>query len=177
MAIETRPGRAEERTEVSDLVNLAFEKQLCAPGAVGSSDDDPHDRPENTRVLTIDEKIVSAIHVGERNAYALSQKVPFGFLTAVCTHPEHRDQGYMRRLLADTEAYMHRRGFCYGMLFGSFGMYHALGWSVPGAKRGKLPCKHVVFSLVPDAGMSVRQATSMGIGCSCQSHGGLAQPD
>ncbi len=131
MTVEIRAARSEERAEISDLVNLAFQNRLCAPGTVGWSENDPHDRPENTRVLTIGGRIVSVTHVGERHAYALGHEAPIGFLTAVCTHPEYRGRGYMRRVLADAEAYMQKRGFCYGVLFGSFGMYGGpLRWEV-----------------------------------------------
>jgi len=129
MKLEIRGARPEERPAISEVVNLAFGKELCLPGHVGCSQDDPHDRPENTRILLADGEVVSVVHIGERHAYALGREVPIGFLTAVCTHPEHRRRGYLQRVMEDADDYMRHRGFRYGVLFGAFNVYcGTLGW-------------------------------------------------
>ena len=134
VSIEIRGAQRGERPAICHLIDTAFDAESYGPSlaepcmSVGNSHLDPHDRLRNTRVLLADGEIVSTVHVAERVAYAMGTRVRFGFIAMVATHPAHRQRGYMRRLMADAETYMRRRGFCCAVLFGRFGTYGSIGW-------------------------------------------------
>lgn len=141
----------DERPAVCALINLAYDAESYGPSlanpvvCVGDAHMDPHDRPENTRVLLVDGEIVSALHIWEREAYARGDKVPFGIVTTVATHPAHRRKGYVRRLMADAEDYLRGRGFAYGLLMGVVHTYGgSVGWRLAAEDRETLDRKYVV---------------------------------
>ena len=144
VTIEIRGARRGERPAICHLIDTAFDAESYGPSlaepcvSVGNSHLDPHDWLQNTRVLLADGEIVSTVHVAERVAYAIGARVRFGFIAMVATHPAHRRRGYMRRLMADAETYMRRRGFCYAVLFGRFGTYTSLDWRWCYEKRATL---------------------------------------
>src|SRR5512136_824712 len=106
MKLDIRGATLAERPAVQHLINLAYDAESYGPSlthpctCVGSSDSDPYDRPENTRVLLVDGQLVSAMHVLEREAYVCGGRVRFGIITDVATHPDQRRRGYMGLLMA-----------------------------------------------------------------------------
>ena len=134
MSTEIRAARLEERPAVCHLISMAFDAEWYGPSleqpckSVGKSHMDPHDRPENTRILLIDE---------------CGKRIPFGFIAMVATHPGHRNKGYMKRTMADAEEYMRGRGFCYAALLGGLRVYGgSLAWHNPREKCPTLPWKY-----------------------------------
>jgi GNAT superfamily N-acetyltransferase len=135
VTVEIRPATLGERPAIQHLIDVAYNDESYGPSlanpclSVGHSHLDPHDRPENTRLLLVEGQMVSAVHVLERQAYACGERIGFGLISDVCTHPDHRRRGYMRLLMADTERHMRERGLCYGVLFGGFARYGgSVGW-------------------------------------------------
>jgi GNAT superfamily N-acetyltransferase len=166
VTIEVRGARWEERPAVCHLIDAAFDAESHGPSltepcvSVGNSHLDPHDRPWNTRVLLADGEIVSTVHVAERDAYARSTRVRFGFVAMVATHPAHRRRGYMRRLMSDAETHMRSRGSCYAVLFGRFGTYASLGWRWCDEKRATFVPTYTMPCRAESAvGTAVRAAT------------------
>jgi predicted N-acetyltransferase YhbS len=150
MAVEIRAARLDERPDICKLINLAYDAEPYGPGlanpveSVGESHMDPHDRPENTRVLLADGQLVSTLHIWEREAHVCGQTAHLGIVTAVATHPEHRRKGYVCRLMKDAEEYMRQEGWAYGLLAGRFRTYGgSIGWQPVGEKRTTLTWKYV----------------------------------
>ncbi len=69
MGTEIRGARREEAQAVRDLISLAFDAESHGPSLdapaqdIGSSSMDPHHCAENTRILLVDGRIVSVVHV------------------------------------------------------------------------------------------------------------------
>jgi hypothetical protein len=86
VSTEIRAAHTEERPAIAHMIDAAFDSESYGPGLdspcqyVGHSDMDPHDRPENTRVLLVDGEPASVVHVAEREAYASGDTVPFGYI-------------------------------------------------------------------------------------------------
>jgi predicted N-acetyltransferase YhbS len=171
MSIEIRAAREEERPRIAHMIDLAFDAEPYGPGLaspcvhVGHSDMDPHDRPENTRVLLVDAEPASVVHVAERRAYACGETVPFGFVAMIATHPEHRRKGYAGTLLREAEGYMRSRGFCYAVMLGGYRYYcGSLGWRWHAEKQSTLPVRYVVpCNSLHRSGLSARFATDRDI--------------
>jgi GNAT superfamily N-acetyltransferase len=167
MNVEIRGATQEERSAVCHLIDLAFDAESHGPSLenpcndIGSSRMDPYHRPENTRILLVDGQLVSVVHVIEREAYVYGDRFPFGFIAVVATHPDHRRRGYMRRVMTDAQAYMQRRGFCYGLLMGGWRDYGgSLGWRLCSEKFPTLGWKYVVPARGQrDSGLCTRVAT------------------
>lgn len=166
MTIETRAAALEERPAVQHLINLAYDAESHGPSlanpctSVGSSHLDPYDRPENTRLLLVDGQTVSALHVLMREAYACGERVGFGIITDVCTHPDHRRKGYARSLMADTERHLRERGLCYAVLFGRFSFYTgSLGWRWCGEREPTLSTVRLLPPTQLATAISVADAT------------------
>lgn len=150
MTVEIRAAELTERPSVQRLIDLAFDAESYGPSlrapslSVGQSHLDPHDQPENTRVLLVGGEIVSVVHLLLRRAYACGTTVGFGLVSMVATHPAHRRRGYARLLLADAEHHMREAGLCYAVLMGRFGYYGGpLGWHWCDEKRRALPSVYV----------------------------------
>ena len=81
MGMEIRAARLDERAAVCHLIDIAFDAESYGPSlehpceCVGKSHMDPHDRPENTRILLIGGEIVAVAHVAERQAYVCGKRV------------------------------------------------------------------------------------------------------
>jgi len=167
MSIEIRAARVEEKPAICHLIDLAFDAESHGPSLdnpskdIDSSSMDPHHRPENTRILLVDGQIVSVVHIAEREAYACGDRFSFGFIGVVATHPDHRRQGYMRRLMMDAQAYMRRRRFCYGALMGGWRDYGgSLGWRLCTEKASTLGLTYIVPARVEGGlGLCTRAAT------------------
>jgi len=151
MAIEIRAARLDERPDICGLINLAYDAESYGPSlanpveSVGESHMDPHDRPENTRILLADGQPVSTLHIWEREAHVCGDTVHFGIVASVATHPDFRRKGYVRLLMKNAEEYMRAEGWAYGLLFGRFRTYGgSIGWLPVGEKRSQLTWKYVV---------------------------------
>ncbi|MBT3268335.1 GNAT family N-acetyltransferase [Candidatus Poribacteria bacterium] len=147
---EIRAATPGERPEICHLIDVAFDAEPHGPSltspctSVGSSAEDPHDRPDNTRILVADGKIVSVVHMAYREAHVRGARVSFGYVSMVATHPDHRRNGYMRRLMRDAEESMRDRGLCYALLMGAWDFYGgSLGWRPCDDKAPSLAWKYV----------------------------------
>ena len=99
MAIELRGARAEEMPEVLDMVPrvMGATREYFA----AAYRNDPWGRPEHSRIVLVDGRIVSHIRLYDRWQRVGSVPVHVGCVGDVCTLPEYRKQGYCRMLLED----------------------------------------------------------------------------
>ena len=88
-------------------------------------------RPSQTRVVVVNEKIVSTLRVWERRIRMGTSIVTMGGIGGVCTHPKYRGVGYASALMRDTIGYLRTIGCDIGMLFTIIpnDFYQQLGWT------------------------------------------------
>jgi len=80
------------------------------------------------RELLLDGDCVSWLWVIDRDIRLAGRHVSMGGIGGVHTEPEHRNKGYMRRLMTDTVDYMTDRGYAVSMLFGIPDFYNRFGY-------------------------------------------------
>ena len=91
-------------------------------------------RPSQTRVVVVNDKVVSTLRVWERRIRVGASLVTMGGIGGVCTHPNYRGVGYASALMRDTIGYLRATGYDIGALFTIIpeAFYQRLGWtSVP----------------------------------------------
>ena len=88
-------------------------------------------RPSQTRVVVVNEQVVSTLRVWERRIRMGTSIVTMGGIGGVCTHPKYRGVGYASALMRDTIGYLRTIGCDIGMLFTIIpnDFYHQLGWT------------------------------------------------
>ena len=95
---------------------------------------EPSYRYDQSRVVVVDDRVVSTLRVWERQMRIGSIAVPMGGIGGVGTHLDHRGAGYATALMKDTIDYMRTVGYDVGVLFSAIpcAFYRKLGWaSVP----------------------------------------------
>ena len=127
MSIEVRGARPEEMDAVLDFTDLmgAPREYFAARyrGFLGA-------RPEHSRIVLSNGRIVSHIRVFERRIRFGTAFVKCGAIGDVLTHPDHRRKGYGLRLLNDATEYFRERNIPLCMIHsGVFGFYSKGGWS------------------------------------------------
>ena len=88
-------------------------------------------RPSQTRVVVVNERVVSTLRVWERRIRMGTSIVTMGGIGGVCTHPKYRGVGYASALMRDTIGYFRKIGCDLGTLFTIIpnAFYHRLGWT------------------------------------------------
>jgi len=127
--MEISAARASELEPVVELSCLAF-------------DSDDHERywqyvqgassyrlPQ-TRVVVVNDKVVSTLRIWERRIRVGASLVTMGGIGGVCTHPRYRGVGYASALMRDTIGYLRTTGYDIGALFSIIPdeFYRRLGW-------------------------------------------------
>ena len=127
--MEIRAAHESELEQVVELCCLAFD-----------SDDherywqyvrgDSSYRPSQTRVVVVNDKVVSTLRVWERRIRVGDSLVRMGGIGGVCTHPRYRGVGYASALMRDTIEYLKTAGYDIGALFTIIPdeFYSRLGW-------------------------------------------------
>src|SRR5438128_1393904 len=124
--VEVRGARPEEMPEVLDMVPrvMGATREYFA----AAYRNDPWGRPEHSRIVLVDGRIVSHIRLYDRWQRVGSVPVHVGCVGDVCTLPEHRKQGYCRALLEDALRYWDDNGYDLSMIVSGVGVYAACGW-------------------------------------------------
>lgn len=88
-------------------------------------------RHAQTRVVVVNERVVSTLRVWERRMRVGASIVTMGGIGGVCTHPNYRGVGYASALMRDTIGYLRTTGADLGVLFTIIpeAFYHQLGWT------------------------------------------------
>ena len=68
-------------------------------------------RDELNESIVRDGHLVSALQIIPYELTSWQTRLPMAYLSGVCTHPDARRQGLMRRLLAQTHRRLHREGY------------------------------------------------------------------
>ena len=87
-------------------------------------------RPSQTRVVVVNDTVVSTLRVWERRIRVGESLVTMGGIGGVCTHPRYRGVGYASALMRDTIDYLRTIGCDLGVLFTIIpeAFYQRLGW-------------------------------------------------
>ena len=88
-------------------------------------------RLSQTRVVVVNDTVVSTLRVWERRIRIGASLVMMGGIGGVCTDPKYRNVGYASALMRDTIGYLKTRGYDLGVLFTIIpaAFYHRLGWT------------------------------------------------
>ena len=88
-------------------------------------------RLSQTRVVIVNDNVVSTLRVWERRMRMGASLVTVGGIGGVCTHPHYRGVGYASALMRDTIDYLQTTGCDLGVLFTIIpeAFYRQLGWT------------------------------------------------
>ena len=88
-------------------------------------------RLPQTRVVVVNDTVVSTLRVWERRMRVGASFVTMGGIGGVCTHPNYRGVGYASALMRDTIDYLRTTGCDLGVLFTIIpeAFYRRLGWT------------------------------------------------
>lgn len=89
---------------------------------------DPYYEPAQTRVVEVDGRLVASVTCYHRPSYVAGREVKAACIGSVCTHPDHRRQGYARAALEESVEWMTREGFEWSFLYGKYEVYGGSGW-------------------------------------------------
>jgi GNAT superfamily N-acetyltransferase len=134
--MEIRGARESELDEVVDLQCLVYRPDGHERYRRYVRED-PSYRPDQTRVVVVNGRVVASLRVWERRMRIGSCIVRMGGVGSVCTHPDYRRVGYATALMKDAVSYMRAVGYDLSVLFSIIPQrfYRKLGWaSVPLAK-------------------------------------------
>lgn len=88
-------------------------------------------RLSQTRVVVVNDQVVSTLRVWERRIRVGASLVTMGGIGGVCTHPKYRGVGYASALMRHTIGYLKTRGYDLGVLFTIIPevFYQKIGWT------------------------------------------------
>lgn len=88
-------------------------------------------RLSQTRVVVVNDIVVSTLRVWERRIRIGTSLATMGGIGGVCTHPKYRGAGYASALMRHTIGYLKSRGYDLGVLFTIIPeeYYHRFGWT------------------------------------------------
>ena len=127
--MEIRGVRESELEQVVELCCLAFDSDDHERYRQYVRGDSSY-RPSQTRVVVVNDKVVSTLRVWERRIRVGTSLVTMGGIGGVCTHPRYRGVGYASALMQDTIEYLRTTGYDIGALFTIIPeeFYRRLGW-------------------------------------------------
>jgi predicted acetyltransferase len=127
--MEIRAAHKSELEQVVELCCLAFDSDDHERYWQYVKGDSSY-RPSQTRVVVVNDKVVSTLRVWERRIRVGESLVTMGGIGGVCTHPHYRGVGYASALMRDTIGYLKTTGYDIGALFSIIPdeFYGRLGW-------------------------------------------------
>ncbi len=90
--------------------------------------EDPWFKPEHSRLIRENGKIVSHVSIIEKPVRFGPAVVKLAGIGDVCTHPNARGKGYAQILMEDALHYMKEHGYPLTMLYGIPNFYHKFGY-------------------------------------------------
>ena len=128
--MEIRAARESELEQVVELCCLAFNPDGHERYWQYIKGDSSYRLPQ-TRVVVVNDRVISTLRVWERRMRVGDSLVTMGGIGGVCTHPNYRGVGYASALMRDTIDYLRTMGCDLGVLFTIIpeAFYHRLGWT------------------------------------------------
>lgn len=128
--MEIRGARESELEQVVELCCISFNPDGHERYWQYVRGDSSYRLPQ-TRVVVVNDTIVSTLRVWERRTQVGASLVTMGGIGGVCTHPNYRGVGYASALMRDTIDYLRTTGCDLGVLFTIIpeAFYQRLGWT------------------------------------------------
>ncbi len=128
--MEIRGAHESELEQVVELCCLAFNPDGHERYWQYVRGDSSYRLPQ-TRVVVVNDTVVSTLRVWERRMRVGASLVTMGGIGGVCTHPKYRGVGYASALMRDTIDYLRTTGCDIGALFSIIpeAFYRRLGWT------------------------------------------------
>ncbi len=128
--MEIRAALASELEQVVELCCLAFNPDGHERYWQYVRGDSSYRLPQ-TRVVVVNDTVISTLRVWERRIRVGTSFVTMGGIGGVCTHPKYRGVGYASALMRDTIDYLRMTGCDIGALFTIIpaAFYRRLGWT------------------------------------------------
>lgn len=128
--MEIRAARESELEQVVELCCVAFNPDGHERYWQYVQGDSSYRLPQ-TRVVVVNDTVVSTLRVWERRMRVGASLVTMGGIGGVCTHPNYRGVGYASALMRDTIDYLRLTGCDLGVLFTIIpeAFYRRLGWT------------------------------------------------
>jgi len=128
--MEIRGVRESELEQVVELSCVAFNPDGHERYWQYVKGDSSYRLPQ-TRVVVVNDRVVSTLRVWERRMRVGASLVTMGGIGGVCTHPNYRGVGYASALMRDTIGYLQTIGCDLGVLFTIIpeAFYRQLGWT------------------------------------------------
>ena len=108
-------------------------------------------RLPQTRVVVVNDTVISTLRVWERRIRVGTSFVTMGGIGGVCTHPKYRGVGYASALMRDTIDYLRMMGYDIGALFTIIpaAFYRRLGWISLPLHGFHVPCDSITDTKRP----------------------------
>ena len=128
--MEIRAARESELEQVVELCCIAFNPDGHERYWQYVKGDSSYRLPQ-TRVVVVNDRVISTLRVWERRMRVGESLVTMGGIGGVCTHPNYRGVGYASALMRDTVDYLRTTGCDLGVLFTIIpeAFYRRLGWT------------------------------------------------
>ena len=128
--MEIRGAHESELEQVVELCCLAFNPDGHERYWQYVRGDSSYRLPQ-TRVVVVNDTVVSTLRIWERRMRVGASLVTMGGIGGVCTHPKYRGVGYASALMRDTIDYLRTTGCDIGALFSIIpeAFYRRLGWT------------------------------------------------
>ena len=128
--MEIRAARESELEQVVELNCMAFNPNQHERYWQYVRGDSSY-RLSQTRVVVVNDRVVSTLRVWERRIRIGASLVTMGGIGGVCTHEKYRGVGYASALMRQTIDYLKKAGCDLGVLFTIIPeeFYHRLGWT------------------------------------------------
>ncbi|MDE0553302.1 MAG: GNAT family N-acetyltransferase [Candidatus Poribacteria bacterium] len=128
--MEIRAVRESELEQVIELSCVAFDPNGRERYWQYVKGDSSY-RLSQTRVVVVNDRVISTLRVWERRIRVGASLVTIGGIGSVCTHPRYRAVGYASALMRDTIDYLRTTGCDLGVLFTIIpeAFYRRLGWT------------------------------------------------
>ena len=128
--MEIRAAKESELEQVVELCCVAFNPDGHERYWQYVQGDRSYRLPQ-TRVVVVNDTVVSTLRVWERRMRVGASLVTMGGIGGVCTHPNYRGVGYASALMRDTIDYLQLTGCDLGVLFTIIpeAFYRRLGWT------------------------------------------------
>ncbi|MCG9128912.1 GNAT family N-acetyltransferase [Candidatus Poribacteria bacterium] len=140
--MEIRAAHKKELEQVVELNCIAFNPNQHERYWQYVKNDSSY-RLQQTRVVVINNRVVSTLRIWERRIRIGDSLVTMGGIGGVCTHPKYQGVGYASALMRQTTEYFKTEGYDLGILFTIIPkeFYEKFGWTSLPIEGFNLPIK------------------------------------
>lgn len=121
----------EDLLEIADMMGKVFASRSYFDFFSGRMDlqtKDPYYKPEFSRIIKVEGKIVSHVSIIEKHMQIGKAVIKVAGIGDVFTHPDFRKHSFTRMLMNNAIDYMAKNRFPLSMLYGIMNFYHKYGY-------------------------------------------------